>query len=310
MRWTMEDWPVKPMEPVRVPQAFDASDFLFQIKWDGVRCLAYRGTGAGIRLFNRRLNERTLQYPDLVGALSFLPPGTVTDGEIVALGADGKPSFPLVLQRDLLKSPIKIKMQSERLPVLYMVFDVLWLDGTLLLEKPLYKRLEILKETFEPGDILHVADAVEQNGRALFAAVAAEGMEGIVAKQTDSPYLPGRKTPLWQKIKCWRELEVLVGGYLQDEAGRLRSLLVGVGEDAGLRYVGSVASGITQKQRRALHNACRDSAVPCPFINPPQDAAARWADPGISLRVRFLEFSPNGSMRNPSLIRFTGGMDG
>ena len=306
MQKAMEGWPVNPMEPVTVQSAFDSSDFLFQVKWDGIRCLAYRFANGDIRLFNRRLNERTRQYPDIIGALHFLPPGTVTDGEVVALGPDGKPSFPLVLQRDLVKSPQKIKKLSRPLPVFYMVFDILWLEGEPLLSLSLVERLERLRSLNIPADGVQVVDSVEKSGTALFEAVKAEGLDGIVAKQKDSPYLVGQKTPLWQKIKHWRELTVWVGGYLKDEAGRIRSLLIGIREESGLRYVGGVASGVTQKQWGMLQAFCKSAAAPCPFSNPPKDSAARWVRPGLSLHVRFSEYSPNGRLRNPSVIEFAG----
>lgn len=301
-------WPVLPMEPTAVQDAFDSPDFLFQVKWDGVRCLAYRYPDGALRLFNRRLNERTRQYPDLMAALAFLPPGTVIDGEIIATGADGKPSFPLVLRRDLVKSAAKAGTLAHTLPASYMAFDLLWLEGVSLLDAPLAKRQERLRTLPLPKGVQAV-DSVEGSGRALFAAVGAEGLEGIVAKRRDSPYLVGKKTMLWQKIKHWREITVWAGGYLSDEAGRIRSLLVGTMEEGGLRYVGSVASGVTQRQWRLLQEHCDRLAGPCPFVNPPLSPGARWVKPLLSLRVRFLEYSPNGSLRNPSVVAFTGGLE-
>jgi len=139
--------------------------------------------------------------------------------------------------------------------------------------------------------------------------VGAEGLEGIVAKRRDSPYLVGKKTMLWQKIKHWREITVWAGGYLSDEAGRIRSLLIGTTEEGGLRCVGSAASGVTQRQWRLLQDCFNKTAGPCPFVNPPRVPGARWVKPLISLRVRFLEYSPNGSLRNPSVVAFTGDLE-
>ncbi|MEI6100297.1 MAG: DNA ligase, partial [Eubacteriales bacterium] len=184
------EWPVIPMEPVARADAFDSEDTLFQVKWDGVRVLAYAFPG-GVRLFNRRLHERTQQYPELVDALEGLPPGTVLDGEIVALAKNGKPNFPRVLRRDLVHSLIKIKQAALAVPVHYMVFDVLWYAGRETMSLPLWERLEIMDGLkLFPGNIMKV-DCEPKYGTALFEAVRNEGLEGIVAKKTDSIYIIG-----------------------------------------------------------------------------------------------------------------------
>jgi len=306
MNYTLSDWPVRPMEPQLHMSPFDDPNTLFQVKWDGVRVLSYRYPDGRIRLFNRRLNERTLQYPELTEALSDIPKGTVLDGEIVALGPDGKPDFHRVLRRDLLQSSVKTRLLLPRIPVSYMAFDILWLNGKALYPLPLCERLKKL-EDLPLGGPIHLVDSVRGAGKALFEAVHAEGLEGIVAKKSDSSYRIGQKTPLWQKIKNSREITGLIGGYLINDSGAVRSLLVGLPEPDGLFYVGAAASGLTQAQLRALTEILPGLAGGCPFTPPPFVAGAKWVEPTLGVRLRFLEYTSQGAMRAPVILSFPGG---
>lgn len=293
------------MEPVQVSKPFDSDDFLFQIKWDGVRCLAYSSNG--IRLINRHLNERTTQYPEIVDALSFMPENTVIDGEIVVPGDDGKPSFHKVMQRDLAKTPHTITKLCHTLPAVYMVFDILWYKGRNIMEKPLTERIDYLKNLIRKNNSVFCVDSVFGTGIALFDAVKNESLEGIVAKELSSPYVLGKKVPLWKKIKNWREINAIIGGYSLDESGRIRSLMVGIPVGEGLRYVGNVYSGLTQEHLTVLKKYFETKTPPpCPFINvtASKDASIRWITPEINLKIKFLEWSPDGKLRNPTVVGF------
>lgn len=298
--------PIQPMEPVIREAPFDSQRHLFQVKWDGVRVLAY-STDEGIRLINRRLNERTEQYPELVSALSSLPRGTVIDGEVIALGKDGKPSFPQVMKRDMIRTKSKIQAATAYLPVHYMAFDILWHAGKDITNEPLTVRQRILEETLQAGNTIQLVDSVPGEGIALFQTVEREGMEGIVAKEAESCYLPGRKSELWQKIKCWREETVWVCGW-ETDGPRIRSLLVGIQDDDGeMRLAGNVSSGITQRQWSALKEYLEGANPPgqaCPFQFSGRMPNVRWAKPEIRIKVRYLEWTDDLKLRNPSIIAF------
>lgn len=300
----MSDWPVPPMEPVSRPDPFDCPDTLFQVKWDGVRALAYAGSSGGVRLFNRKLHERTAQYPELIGGLAGLSGGTALDGEIVVPGEGGKPDFPRVLRRDLSRSQSKIDQLAGSAPAHYMVFDVLWLAGEPVYPLPLARRLELLEGIGFRSPYIHIVESLPGTGRALFDAVKAEGLEGIVAKRADSPYRIGVKTSLWQKIKCARTLTALVGGYLKEDPDLPRSLLLGVPRQEGLCYVGAAASGVTREEWRRLGELFGRIPGPCPFVNPPRDPRARWVRPALTVDVRFLEYTESGVMRAPVVTGF------
>lgn len=297
---TPEGWPVIPMELTICDAPYDAPDTLFQVKWDGVRCLAYAYPD-GVRLYNRRLNARTQQYPELVQGLSTLPKGTVLDGEIVALGPDGKPSFPRVLRRDLARSAAKTSVLTSSVPIHYMVFDVLWDAGEPLYPLPLYKRLERLSRIPLASPAFRV-DSVPEQGMALFEAARHEGLEGIVAKKADSAYRIGERSLEWQKIKCTRELNCIIGGYIKKPDG-MRCVLVGVQEESGLLYIGRASSGPTHKEWAALHARLKALHAPCPFSNPPPaERDAVWVTPTLPIRVRFLEYTKEGVMRAPAIL--------
>jgi len=293
--------PVVPMEPVLADEPFDHEDYIFQVKWDGVRILAYSGKDT-LKLFNRRQKERTREFPEIIESLAYLPAGTVLDGEAISLGPDGRPSFFLALKRDQTRNAQMIAQLVKAHPVSYMVFDMLYLEGEGLVEKPLSERQRLLGEVVKESAAVHLVDSIAANGRALFEAVSREGMEGIVAKDARSRYLIGQKSPLWKKVKAWREIDAVAGGWLKRE-GQLRSLLVGIPDEKGLRYIGSVSSGLTGEQRsmlRAYFEAGGEHSSP--FLNPPDKIGVKWAEPGIEVRVRYLEWSSDGMLRNPAVV--------
>lgn len=296
------------MEPVSAAEAFDSADTLFQVKWDGVRVLAYIYPNGRARLFNRRLNERTQQYPEICETLSKIPGGTVLDGEIIAFGLDSKPDFPRVLQRDFVRSPVKVKMLTASIQVHYMVFDALWYQEKPVYREPLVKRLEIIEglEIYSP--FVHKVESIPEKGRALFEAVKTEGLEGIVAKKAGSPYHIAKKTNDWIKIKCFRNITGIVGGYLQEEPSRIKSLLIGLQEPEGLRYIGTAASGVTQKEWRHLKSYFEKIPGDCPFINKPEGKNIYFVEPVLIIEVRFLEYTAEGVMRTPSVISFPIGL--
>lgn len=299
-----KDWPVLPMEPKSAPCVTDSADMLYQIKWDGVRVLSYKFSNGSIRLFNRRLNERTAQYPEICEALDAIMPGTVLDGEIIALDQNGRPDFPRVLRRDLVRSPQKIKAAMAAVSVHYMVFDVLWLDGDAVYSWPLAKRLALLTGMDIKEGLIRLVDSVPAAGRALFDAAQAEGLEGIVAKKADSAYMIGKKTDAWQKIKCLRKVTAIVGGYLAD-GQRVRSLLFGLPDGDRLQYIGAAASGVTQAQWQNLRQLFAKMPGPCPFVNPPVLSDAHWVMPLLHAHIRFLEYTSGGVMRAPVITGFS-----
>ena len=191
---------IKPMLAQTAQSPFDSEDHLFEIKWDGIRCVAFVEGGA-LRLQSRQGIEITRQFPEL-SSLRRLPSGTVLDGELVVLKG-GKPCFCEIQRRAHLQSRPLINLVSDSTPVTYMVFDLLYLRGKPVMTLPLTVRREALKGLLCPlllAGVL-VPEGIIGNGRAFFRQIAHQGLEGIVAKRLDSPYLPGRRSPAWRKLK-------------------------------------------------------------------------------------------------------------
>jgi bifunctional non-homologous end joining protein LigD len=191
---------INPMLAAKAEVPFDSEQHLFEIKWDGIRCLAFIEAGR-VRLQSRQLTEITLQFPEL-SDLGWLPSGTVLDGELVVF-QDDKPSLAAIQHRALLQNSARIQYLSQSMPASYMVFDLLFVAGKPLMAAPLRVRREALAELNQqfllPGFLL--SDGLSRCGCKLFAQIVRLGLEGMMAKRLDSPYLPGKRSRHWLKIK-------------------------------------------------------------------------------------------------------------
>ena len=191
---------IKPMLAVEAKEPFDSDHHLFEIKWDGIRCLAFI-EGGRVRLQSRELINITPQFPEL-SCLAELPHGTVLDGELLAMESN-RPSLGKIQRRALLQDQHRIEFLSRLSPVVYVVFDLVYLDAEPITAKPLLERrraLEQLLSGLRPDRII-LSEAVLGQGHDLFKAVEKMGLEGIMAKCLDGHYRPGKRTALWKKIK-------------------------------------------------------------------------------------------------------------
>lgn len=300
----------KPMEPILHPQAFDSSDYIYQVKWDGVRMLAYI-SGTEVRLINKRMNERTLQYPELQ-QLAELVQGcpAVLDGELIVL-RNGQSSFPSIIRRDLSRTRTSIAAVQRELPVDYMLFDILYYDGRDLTHLPLTDRKKVLTEAIKEGlPRIHIVEDFPE-GKNLFAAVQAQDMEGIVAKRKTSRYLEGKKHREWLKIKYRRSLRCLAGGYTVNEQQQMNSLLLGLYQGDQLLYIGRASSGISPSEWEALSSVLPDLKTgQTPFADfPPPGSRSkpeyRFTEPVLTLQVEYAEWTDNRHLRSPSIKGFT-----
>jgi ATP-dependent DNA ligase len=191
---------INPMLAAKTDGPFDSALHLFEIKWDGIRCLAFIEAGR-VRLQSRQLTEITFQFPEL-GGLAGLPPGTVLDGEVVIFQS-GKPSLEPILRRASLQNRERIQHLSHNTPASYIVFDLPFLRGKSLMAAPLNVRREALTKIHAqiPASVFLLSEAINRSGCALYASVLRLGLEGMMAKRLDAPYLPGKRPRLWLKIK-------------------------------------------------------------------------------------------------------------
>jgi bifunctional non-homologous end joining protein LigD len=246
---------VHPMLATSVEEAFDNPAWLFEIKWDGYRAVAFIDDGS-VRLVSRNQNDLTTQFPELRDlSQSVKAQRAVIDGEIVALDEEGRPSFSLMQQRTGFQPGKRHLPRRAGVPVLYYAFDLIYLDGYDLHNVALEKRKELLQSILESGDVARFSDHYAEKGRDLFAAAGQRGLEGIVAKKRDSFYQEER-TRDWLKIKITQRQECVIGGYTDPEGSRqyFGSLVLGLYDNRGrLIHVGQAGTGFDQKSLKEIH---------------------------------------------------------
>jgi DNA ligase D-like protein (predicted ligase) len=282
-------------------RAFDSPEHLFEVKWDGIRMLAFVGPNK-VRLQNRKLSEEANRYPDLVAVLSQLSGTAVLDGEVVVF-EKGKPSFERVLERELASAPELIRTRSRTVPATYVAFDLLYRDGEDLLKTPLRERKRILRELLagKTCDALLESPFVLEKGREYYERAAAEGLEGIVAKALASPYLPGKRSRYWIKAKVERTMDCLVLGTLVEPGtGRVRSLVLGAYRDHTLIWMGNVGSGLDARTLKELETELAPLAGERPAgLTVAGASDVRWLKPVLVARVKYLETTGQGRLRAP-----------
>lgn len=240
---------IHPMLATAIEKPFDSPDWLFEIKWDGYRALAFINEGR-VRFVSRNQNDLSAQYPELATLPEFVKARrAILDGEIVALDEQGRPSFSLMQQRTGFR-PGKSRLPgSEGVPVIYYAFDLLYLDDLDLRRVPLEQRKQLLAERITNNEVVRFSDHYPEKGLALFEAAAQKGLEGILAKKRDSLYAETRSRD-WLKIKITQRQECVIGGYTDPEGSRayFGSLVLGL-YDKGRRliHVGQVGTGFDQK---------------------------------------------------------------
>ena len=285
---------------------FDSNEYSFEIKWDGYRCLAFLDSHT--RLLSRNQKDMTFIFPELQNIhLHAKKQGCLLDGEIVAL-RNNKPNFPELQKRAQLRNQKFIKFWSEQIPVVYIVFDLLYYDQTAIYDKPLSERRRFLHDNFNSGHEFILTSFIETNGQAYFKAISELGLEGVVAKKNDSLYFPGKRSKEWLKFKRKTVQNFLICGYLKNiqKSGNLRSLVLGAYLCKNLTYFGMVGNGFTDKEADAILQELKRITVPdCPFPDtPPAAKNVFWVKPVIVCEVEYLELTDDGALRHPVFKRF------
>jgi bifunctional non-homologous end joining protein LigD len=284
----------------------DEADWSYEFKWDGVRALA-RVEGGRLRLHSRKGNDITVTYPELRQLGEELGSTQVwLDGEIVAL-RDGRPSFPALQQRMHVHNDRLARSLASSVPVTYLVFDVLHLDGKSCVDLPYTERRQLLERLELNGPCWHISPSFDGDGAAVSATAREQQLEGVIAKRRSSRYYPGRRTADWLKITEVLTIEVLIGGWRPGEGrreGGIGSLMLGVPTETGVRYVGQVGTGFTDEALAALHEQLKPLVQKkSPFLNEvPRERAkgATWLSPEVVGEVEFRNWTPDGRLRAPS----------
>jgi bifunctional non-homologous end joining protein LigD len=279
-------------------------NWAYEIKWDGVRAIGY-AEGGRLRLASRRSTSITARYPELrelgraVGAHA-----AVLDGEVVAFDEAGRPSFQKLQRRMHLTSESLVRRLSQSDPVVYVIFDLLYLDGHSTMELTYEQRRKLLLELDLNGPAWQTPAHHVGDGEAMLAASRAQELEGIVAKRLDCPYLPGRRSSGWVKVKNVRRADVVVGGWVEGEGGRsgkLGALAIGWYQDGELFYGGRVGSGFTEAELtrvgKLLKPLARDSS---PFTAGTKPAKqTHFVEPELVAAVDYGDITEAGTLRHP-----------
>jgi DNA ligase D-like protein (predicted ligase)/DNA ligase D-like protein (predicted polymerase)/DNA ligase D-like protein (predicted 3'-phosphoesterase) len=284
---------------------FDDPGYWFEPKMDGIRCLAELSTGE-TTLRTRAGRDVTSQYPELHMLHELVNQvNAVVDGEIVAFDDDGRNSFGVLQQRMNLTNPREIERIRRRIPVSMVVFDLLWLDGHDVTGLTLEQRRELLTDVVEQDDRLHVTAHVEGAGRRLVEAAEAQGLEGVMAKRLGSPYVSGRRTDAWRKIKILTTQDCVILGFTPGKGGRgatFGALLVGAWHEDELRWVGQVGTGFTDATLTSILADLSPLVRSEPAVEELRTVkGAVFVEPTLVCEVEYLEITKSeGKMRAPS----------
>ena len=283
---------IHPMLATLIDKPFNRDGWLFEIKWDGYRAIAHKH-GSDVELYSRSGQDFLEKYPEVAEAVRRLKHDVILDGEIVVTDADGQPEF----------EKLQNWHQNHNGNLRYYVFDLLWCDGRDLRQAPLLERKRILHALLAETDVLRYSDHIEAKGEGLFKEIRKRGLEGVVAKQADSPYHENERGPNWLKIKTQARQEVVIGGFTEPRGSRkhLGSLLVGIYRHGQFIYTGHSGGGIPDDQRRQLREQLlaleQDKS---PFVEQPTpNAPVHWVQPKIICEMSFSQWTSDGLMRHP-----------
>jgi DNA ligase D-like protein (predicted ligase) len=296
---------LRPMLPTIAEHPFDSPDYIYEVKWGGVRTVAVIDHG-DVRLHGRNLRDLTPLYPELQTLSTCLPVRhAVLDGEICAWANEEMPSFELLRPR--LLRPDQQVAPPKRSPIVFQLFDLLELDGTSLLEQPLFERRNSLHLRLRPNRYVQAADFVREDGTALFEAVASHGLEGIIAKDKHSSYLPGQRSSAWQEVRATQSDDFIIGGYTFG-GGRPRepisSLLLGTFRSGELDFVGEVSIGCSSREARQLLDLLTPLHTKvAPFASPPPiERFFYWCRPELATHIKFSQWARDGRLRFPVFV--------
>ena len=293
----------KPMLAKETSDAFTNKDWIFEIKWDGFRAISYIDEPFSVKSRNQK--ELKYNFPELE-ELTKLASNIVVDGEIVVM-SEGKPDFQALLERGQAISSGETRRQTDRVPVTYIVFDILEKDGKSLTNLPLMERKQILKDSLKEGSRVFLSDFIEEKGEAYFKLVLEKGLEGVMAKNKESHYEEGLRTGSWLKIKKLRTCDCVIFGYTQGTQSRGKTfgaLMLGLyGEYGKPVYVGKVGTGFTQEMLETLMGKFEKPKTGDAPFKPEAGDKVTWIEPNIVCEVAFQVVTKDLRLRMPCFKR-------
>jgi bifunctional non-homologous end joining protein LigD len=282
---------------------FSSPNWVFEIKWDGVRALAQIENGK-TTLWARSGRDVTLEYPEFKDMAARLRVrNAIIDGEIVTLDADGRSNFHTLQHRLGVQNPSRQLMQS--VPLDYFAFDVMYADGYDLRRVPLVERKNFLQQILSPNERIHFSEHIPEQGEALYEAARSKGLEGIIAKLKNSTYA-GTRTSTWVKLKIVDEVDAVVAGYTEGRGSRkfFGALVLGLYEGKELKFIGSVGTGFDEsKQEEITKQLEKLRTEKSPFAKPPAlRENVDWVEPELVARVKYANWTNDNHLRAPVFL--------
>lgn len=277
-------------------KAFNSADWIYEIKWDGYRAIAYISTNA-IQLYSRNGNDFSQNYPVITAALKNIKHSAILDGEIVVLNEKGFPDF----------QKIQHYKDNTDFPLCYYVFDLLSLDGKDLTHLPLTDRKELLKALLPKNKVIKYSDHIKENGISFFKAAVQNNLEGIMAKKADSKYYAGKRSNEWLKIKNHKTADVIICGYTAPTGSRkyFGSLVLGIRKDKKLMLAGHAGTGYDDKKLKTIFNLLQPLVqTDSPFTEKVIiNNNVTWVKPKIVCEVKFAEWTKDEKLRHPVFLK-------
>src|SRR5882724_8032456 len=302
---------IEPMKAKLIEEPPATGDWIYELKFDGIRLIGVK-RDEKVSLLSRNQNDLSGRFPEIVEAIENLSPRKcVIDGEVVAVDDKGRSSFQLLQAHE---------MEGRNSPIYFYAFDLLQLDGKSLIELPLEPRKNVLEKLCaEAGDPIRYSGAIGSDAKRLLEEVQRRGLEGLIGKQCNSVYEPGRRSGAWIKLKCVNEQEFVIGGYTPPQGARKHfgAILVGYYKNNKLVFAGKVGTGFTVKSLSMLHKKFQKEARDdCPFVDLPSRQNGQWVlgitpsmmkkmhwvNPKFVAQIKFAEWTRDGKLRAPVFI--------
>ncbi len=290
-----EDKNISPMLLYQV-EPFDDKDYIFELKLDGIRCIAYLDKD-NVVLRNKRNKDVTEIYPELNNIYKCAEKRCILDGEIICQGENGKPDFFALQRRSLMIDKFRIKLAAERNPVQFVAYDILYIDNKQITDEPLLQRKSQLKKVIKENNSLSISRYIEKDGMAFFELAKQNELEGVVAKKKDGLYHIGKRTKDWVKIKVMQDEDLIVCGYKLNDDGKIKDLLLGIYDEDNLISRGSVSLGISKEDQKTILNFAKNNTITKPWF--PDKNNVNWLKLKLVGTAHYMHQTESGNMRQP-----------
>ena len=286
---------IKPMLIVEMQEAFDSPDYIYELKLDGERCIAYLDKDV-TDLRNKRNFKMLVKVPELSNIHKQVNCRCILDGELIVT-KDGRPDFFEIQRRSLMSNTFKIQLASSKLPATFTAFDILYYEDHAVTDLPLMERKKLLEKTIKENERIAISRYIEERGIEFYKLAKQNQLEGIVAKRKDSKYYLDKRTKDWVKIKNLLDDDFVVCGYIFKENAVI-SIVLGQYSNKKLVYKGHVTLGISTTDFKLIKSIPEIRTQPFNELPPSNDNAV-WVEPSLVCTVKFMMKTANGSLRQP-----------